>query len=137
MTELYAGEHPNINFERLDLELRAALPDQTDGIHNDARNGDLWVVIREGVDPAPLAPQIEAVIAAHNPAVKTTAQLLRARRTVASTELSNADFKALWTAIENASSLSAIKPLMKALLTLQFKVAFAAGLTEAPNPEGT
>jgi hypothetical protein len=133
MSDLNMGARPLINFALLDAELRAALPGKLDGISQDKHAG-LTVHVVEGEDAAALRPQIAAVIAVHNPTKRTPEQDRAARRVAALGDVNNADFVALWHAIDNASSLAAVKPLMKAMLLLQFRVALASGLTDADEP---
>jgi hypothetical protein len=133
MAELEFGPRPGLNFALLDAELRAALPGKLDGISWD-KTDRLTVVVTEGEDAAALRPQIAAVIAVHNPTKRTPEQDQAARRAAALGDVKSADFVALWNAIDNAASLAAVKPLMKAMLLLQCRVALAAGLTDADEP---
>jgi hypothetical protein len=133
MAELEFGPRPGLNFPLLDAELRAALPGKLDGISWDKADR-LTVVVTEGEEAQSLRSVIAAVIAVHNPTKRTPEQDRAARRAAALGDVNNADFVALWNAIDNAASLAAVKPLMKAMLLLQFRVALAAGLTDADEP---
>lgn len=133
MTDLNFGPQPLINFDALDAQLRTALPTQLTGASY--AKGVLTVHVAAGLDAEALRPTIAGVIAAHNPAVLSEAQALAARRIAAQGDLNNADFLAVLNQINTASSLADAKPIMKSLLRLQYRVALAAGLTDAPDPE--
>jgi hypothetical protein len=134
MPELYMGAQPAINFNALDAELRAALPGKLDGINNNAKTGELWVIVTKGQDAEALRPQIAAVIAAHNPAVLTAEQATAARRVAAQGDLQAADFVTVLNQINAATSLADAKPILKKLLALTYRVALAQGLTDKTDP---
>lgn len=135
MSELYLGTRPALNLDLLDAELKAALPGQIDGLKRNDKNGDLWVIVTEDADADALKPQALAVLQAHDPNVLTPAQETAARRIAAQGEVSNADFLAVLNAINDATTLAAAKPIMRQLLRLVYRVALAAWLTDAPDPE--
>jgi pyruvate/2-oxoglutarate/acetoin dehydrogenase E1 component len=120
MTELYMGAQPAINFNALDAELRAALPGKLDGINNNAKTGELWVIVTKGQDAESLRPQIAAVIAAHDPAVLTAEQARAAAKDEAVAELKAIDFATL----QKSGTLQEVRDAV-------FKMALAFGLTDA------
>lgn len=133
MTNLDMGALPAINFARLDYDLRAALPGALDGISQD-KHGNLTVIVSTGQNAEALRPAIAAVIAAHDPAALTPAQALAARRLEAQGDLEAADFAAVLAEINGASTLAAIKPILRKLLALSYRLALAQGMTSASDP---
>lgn len=133
MTELSMGPHPLINFDALDAELKAALPGKLDGISWDKR-ANLTVIVREGQNTESLRPQIAAVIAAHNPAVLTAEQQEAAAQQAARTTLSQSDFMAWRTNVQNATTLAAMKVLVLQLGRVVWMLAKANGLTSTTDP---
>lgn len=133
MTDLNMGALPLINFARLDYELRAALPGKLDGISQD-KFKNLTVHVTAGENADALQPQIAAVITAHNPSVLTPDQALAARREAAKGDLSAADFAAVLTQINAATSLADAKPILRKLLALTYRLALAQGMTDATDP---
>lgn len=134
MAELYMGAQPLANLDRLDYELRAALPSKLDGLKRNDKTGDLWVIVTTGQDAEALRPQIAAVIATHDPAALTPAQQLAARRLAAQGDLEAADFAAVLAQINAASTLADAKPILKKLLALTYRLALAQGMTDASDP---
>lgn len=128
MTDLFMGTHPAVNFEGLDKELRAALPGKLDGIKNNAKNGDLWVVVTEGQNAESLRPQIAAVIAAHNPAVLTAEQQVTAAKEAAAAAVASANIAALVQSAVKATTLEELRPILLQAFDLLGNMALVQGL---------
>lgn len=124
-----------VNAETLAAEMTAAIGAAWQGWS--ARKADAKhyaLHVPDGTPQATINAALQ-VYADHDWTAQTPAQQLAARRIAAEGEVSSADFLALWNQINAASSLADAKPILKALLRLQYRVALAAGLTDAPDPE--
>jgi hypothetical protein len=134
MANLNMGQQPGINWPALDAELHAALPGKLDGTSFDKR-GELVVHVKDSESADALRPQIAAVLAAHDPAVKTPEQREDEARETTRRALEQADF-ARWKAdVQNAASLAALRPLLLQLGRVVWMLAKAQGLTRAQDPE--
>lgn len=132
MADLNLGKFPLINFDQMDAEVRAALPDKVRGL---TYADDVLTAQVADDDAEALRPQIEAVIAAHDPSVKTAAQQEDEARETTRRQLEQADF-AKWKAdVQNAASLAALRPLLLQLGRVVWMLAKAQGLTRASDPE--
>lgn len=132
MTDIILGAQPAINWEALDTELRAALKDKLDG--TTYADGVLTVQVADGVNAEALRPSIAAVLAAHDPSVKTAGQQAEARQLQATTDLALEDFSNLKDAI-NALSVSAeVKQVLRRLNRNTARLALAIRANAGTDP---
>ena len=80
------------------------------------------------------AATLLAVVRAHDPAGKAAEQVDGERQAGAINALAVEDFAALRTAIQNAATLAALRPILLALLRLIYRVVRAQGLTRQDEP---
>ena len=115
-----------VNVPALDRRLRERLADKIAGISYDGKRVTIHLfetAVKADEDTA------RAEVEAHDPDVKTEEQTRAVRAEDEKTNLLTNDFKALKGAIESASTLAAIRPILLAMLLLMWKLALAQGLT--------
>ena len=115
-----------VNVPALNARLRERLAERIAGISFDGKRVTLHLA-----DAASKADEdaARAEVEAHDPAIKTEDQTRAVLAEAAKAELLTNDFRALKAAIENASTLAALKPILLAMLMLMWKLALAQGLT--------
>lgn len=115
-----------VNVPALNARLRELLKDRIAGISYDGKRVTIHLL-----EAAAKADEDTAIaeVAAHDPTVKTEEQTRAVLAEAAKEELLTNDFKTLKQAIENASTLAALKPILLAMLMLMWKLALAQGLT--------
>lgn len=115
-----------INVAALNARLREQLADRIYGISFDGKRVTLHLA-----DAASKADEdaARAEVEAHDPTIKTEDQTRAVLAEAAKQDLLTADFKALKGAIESASTLAAIRPILLGMLLLMWKLALAQGLT--------
>lgn len=115
-----------INVAALNARLREQLADRIYGISFDGKRVTLHLA-----DAASKADEdaARAEVEAHDPTIKTEDQTRAVLAEAAKQDLLTADFKALKGAIESASTLAAIRPILLGMLLLMWRLALAQGLT--------
>jgi hypothetical protein len=115
-----------VNVPALDRRLRERMADKIAGISFDGKRVTIHLL-----DTAAKADEdaAKAEVAAHDPTVKTEDQTRAVLAEAAKDDLLTNDFKALKQAIEGASTLAALRPILLAMLLLMWKLALAQGLT--------
>lgn len=116
-----------VNVPALNARLRERLAERVYGISYDGKRVTLHLA-----DAASRADEdtARAEVEAHDPAIKTEDQARAVLAETAKQTLLTADFKALKGAIESASTLAAIRPILLAMLLLMWRLALAQGLTK-------
>lgn len=133
MTDLNMGQYPLVNFQLLDQELRTALPDQLVGLSKD-KTGQLTVHVKDGINAESLRAQIAAVITAHNPAIRTTAQQISDRQLQAAADLALEDFTAAKDAINALSVPAEVKQVLRRLNRNTARLALAIKASTGSDP---
>lgn len=115
-----------INVAALNARLREQLADRIYGISFDGKRVTLHLA-----DAASKADEdaARAEVEAHDPTIKTEDQTRAVLAEAAKQDLLTADFKALKGAIESASTLAALRPILLGMLLLMWRLALAQGLT--------
>ena len=116
-----------INVAALDRRLRERLAERVYGISYDGTRVIIHLADAATKDDEAVAA---AEVEAHDPTVKTEDQTRAVLIEAAKQDLLTNDFKALKTAIEGASTLAAIRPILLAMLLLMWKITLAQGLTK-------
>lgn len=115
-----------VNVPALNARLRERLADRIYGISYDGKRVIIHLAdAATKDDEAAAAAEVEA----HDPTVKTEDQARAVLIEAAKQDLLTNDFKALKGAIESASTLAAIRPILLAMLLLMWRLALAQGLT--------
>lgn len=115
------------NPQSLDAEMSAALGATYEGWRSEG-DSDVYLIFNDAITPAEVQIAKETY-QAHDPSVLTDAQKLENKRDNAVTAISGANFKAVRTSIENATSLAQLKPILLEMLELQYYTALAVRLT--------
>lgn len=115
-----------VNVAALNERLRAVLKEKIAGISYDGKRVTLHLLDAASKDDEAAAV---AEVEQHDPTIKTEDQTRAVLAETAKAELLTNDFRALKAAIENASTLAALKPILLAMLLLMWKLALAQGLT--------
>ncbi len=117
-----------INAEALAAEMTAAIGPAWQGWSARKADPDHYILYVPDATQQATIDAVLAVYAAHDSGVLTPRQQEEAATLAAYTALQTADYKAVKTAIESATQLSQLKPILLEMLELQWKAAKAAGI---------
>lgn len=120
-----------VNLEALDKRLRSVFGEGVIGLSYDGT--DVTVHLEDETPDAPIASEIDA----HDPDVETEGQTRERLMDLARTELLTSDFKTLRDAINNASTLAALRPILRGMLLVMWRMALAQGLTHETDVGNT
>lgn len=128
MNTLEFGMQSAVNLLALDEQLRARLGERAAGVS--LADGNLYVHVADGEDAEALRGEIEAVIAAHDPAVQTRQQQAEAAREMAVEALKTADVAAIRAGAEaKGVTVAQVAAQVAALASVVEKLREALGLT--------
>lgn len=132
--DLSMGQHPGVNFDLLDKQVRAAFPGLVAGISRDKVNTITIHFLDDGVqnDVETYRVAAEAVLAAHVPTELTPEQTKAEKARAALAELGVADYQAWKTGVEGITSLAQAKTRLEQLGRVVFLLLQAQGINETP-----
>lgn len=112
-----------VSVDALQEDLKAALGDAVEGVSVNSKG--TWVYVRD--DAAATDEEVAALVTAHDPAQKSSAQLRLERLEAILADVSVADVRALVTAYDNAATVAQVKASLRPILVLLLKAAVASG----------